>query len=97
MIFFHFLKIIFDISTLKRYKTYKLYLILINFFFNFFKNSHSRIPKHFLLSCVCVSVSVYRRDTLTHTRQCLICSESSDRILFATACCIYTHTAILIN
>jgi hypothetical protein len=29
MMFFYFLKIIFDISTLKQFKTYKSYLILI--------------------------------------------------------------------
>jgi hypothetical protein len=39
MMFFHFLKIIFDISTSTRFKTYKPYLILIKKKFKFFGNA----------------------------------------------------------
>jgi hypothetical protein len=39
MMFFHFLKIIFDISTSKRSKTYKSYQILVKKKFKFFRNA----------------------------------------------------------
>ncbi|KAL9359679.1 hypothetical protein Peur_047802 [Populus x canadensis] len=49
MMFFHFLKIIFDISTSKRSKTYKPYSILVKKKFqNFWERSRSRVPKHSL-------------------------------------------------
>jgi hypothetical protein len=44
--FFYFLKIIFDISTSKRSKTYKSYSILIKKKFqNFLERSRSHVPK----------------------------------------------------
>jgi hypothetical protein len=47
MMFFYFLKIIFDISTSKRSKTYKPYLILVKKKIqNFWERRHSRVPKH---------------------------------------------------
>jgi len=39
MIFFYFLKIIFDISTSKQFKTYKSYSILVKKKFKIFKNA----------------------------------------------------------
>jgi len=46
IIFFYFLKIIFDISTSKRSKTYKQYSILIKKIQNFWERRRSRVPKH---------------------------------------------------
>jgi hypothetical protein len=49
MMFFYFLKIIFDISTSKRSKTYKPYLILVKKKIQiFWEHSRSRVPKHSL-------------------------------------------------
>jgi hypothetical protein len=49
MMFFHFLKIIFDISTSKRYKKYKPHLILAKKKFqNLMKRSYKRNAKRSL-------------------------------------------------